>query len=207
MSMARCSNGFEHYSWFKRCVVRRVESMSAQNALLWGVAWLIISAILGWYFRLMPTSAFSFVPTDYVQLMWSLIVSLVVWFTWSLLFVPLAIIRNPKTKSFELIGRLLFAHWPAVLLMLPAIVYNRIAYATFVGSPALGFELYPVFSAAMILVALLVVAWSMVWSYQAYTVSTGCNKRVDKLIFVVVAVTSAILSDVVVGYVLARAIS
>jgi hypothetical protein len=38
-------------------------------------------------------------------------------------------------------------------------------------------------------------------------VSTGCNKRVDKLIFVVVAVASAILSDVVVGYVLARAIS
>jgi hypothetical protein len=91
--------------------------------------------------------------------------------------------------------------------MLPAIVYNRIAYATFVGSPALGFELYPVFSAVMILVALLVVSWSMVWSYQAYTVSTGCNKRVDKLIFVVVAVASAILSDVVVGYVLARAIS
>ena len=205
--MARCSNGFGHYSWFKRCVVRRVESMSVQNALLWGVAWLIISAILGWYFRLMPTSAFSFVPTDYVQLMWSLIVSLVVWFTWSLLFVPFAIIRNPKTKSFELIGRLLFAHWPAVLLMLPAIVYNRIAYATFVGSPALGFELYPVFSAIMVLIAVVVVVWSMAWSYQAYTVSTGCNKRVDKLIFVVVAVTSAILSDVVVGYVLAKAIS
>lgn len=205
--MAKCGNGFEHYSWFQRCVVRPVEMMSAQNALLWGVAWLIISSIFGWYFRLMPTSAFSFVPTDYVPLMWSLIVSLVVWFTWSLLFVPFAIVRNPKTKSFELIGRLLFAHWPAVLLMLPAIVYNRIAYATFVQSPVVGFELYPVFSAIMVFIAVVVVVWSMAWSYQAYTVSTGCNKSVDKLIFVVVAIASAVLSHVAVGYVLERAIS
>lgn len=205
--MARRGSGFEYYGWFKRSVVCRVETLKAQNALLWGVAWLIISAILGWYFRLMPTSAFSFVPTDYVPLMWSLIVSLVVWFTWSLLFIPVALVRNPKTKSFELLGRLLFAHWPAVVLMLPAIVGNRIAYATFVDNPALGFELYPVFSAVMTAMMLIVVVWSLAWSYQAYRVSTGCNMRVDKLIFVVVVVASAVLTDVVVDYVLARAIS
>ena len=205
--MARRSSGFEHYGWFKRCVVRRVETMSAQNALLWGVAWLIISAILSWYFRLMPTSAGGFVPTDYVSVMWSLLLSIVVWFTWSLPFVPFALVRNPKTKSFELLGRLLFAHWPAVVLMLPAIVFNRIAYATFVGSPAVGFELYPAFSILMVVLMLVVVLWSMAWSYQAYCVSTGCNMWVDKLIFVVVAMASALLSSVVVGYVLERAVS
>lgn len=205
--MARCSSGFEYYGWFKRCVVRRVETMSAQNALLWGVAWLIISAILGWYFRLMPTSAFSFVPSDYVSLMWSLLLSIVVWFTWSLPFVPFALVRNHKTKSFELLGRLLFAHFPAVAIMLPAIVGNRIAYATFVGSPAVGFELYPVFSSVMVLLVVVVMVWSMAWSYQAYRVSTECNKRVDKLIFAVVVVISVLLSHVVVGYVLERAIS
>lgn len=205
--MAKCSNEFEHYSWFQRCVVRRVETMSAQNALLWGVAWLIISSILGWYFRLMPTSAFGFVPTDYVPLMWSLLLGIVVWFTWSLPFIPFALVRNPKTKSFELLGRLLFAHWPVVVLMLPAIIYERIDYATFVQSPTFSFELYPVFSAIMVLIAVVVVVWSMAWSYQAYTVSTGCNKSVDKVIFVVVAIVSAVLSHAVVGYVLVRAIS
>lgn len=205
--MAKCNTGFENYGWLKRCVLRRAETISAQNALLWGVAWLIISAILGWYFRLMPTSAFGFVPTDYVPLMWSLLLSVVVWFAWSLPFIPFALVRNPKTKSFELLGRLLFAHWPAVVLMLPAILHNRIAYATFVGSPSAGFELYPVFSVVMVLLAVVVVVWSIVWSYQAFAVSTGCNKRVDKLIFAVVVVASAVLSRVVVGYVLERAIS
>lgn len=205
--MAKCNTGFEHYGWFKRCVLRRAETISAQNALLWGVAWLIISAILGWYFRLMPTSVFSFVPTDYVSLMWSLLLSIVVWFSWSLPFIPFALVRNPKTKSFELLGRLLFAHWPAVVLMFPAILHNRIAYATFVGSPSAGFELYPVFSVVMVLLTVVVVTWSIVWSYQAFAVSTGCNKREDKLIFAVVVVASAVLSRVVVGYVLERAIS
>lgn len=205
--MAKCSKDFEHYNWFQRCVVRRVETLSSQNALLWGVAWLTITAIAGWYFRLMPTSAFSFVPTGYVTLMWSLLLNMVVWITWSLPFVPLALICNPKVKSFELLGRLLFAHWPVVLLILPAIVYNCVAYATFVGNPLAGFDIYPMFSIVMMLVVLAVVAWVLWWSYQAYSVSTKLNRLTDKLLFLLVALISVALSYVVLDYVLNRAIS
>ena len=95
------SSGFGHYSWFMRCVVRRVETISEQNALLWGVAWLIIAAIVGWYFRLMPSSVVSFVPTGYVSLFWSLVLNMVLGVVWSLLFIPLALVRNPKVRSNE----------------------------------------------------------------------------------------------------------
>lgn len=201
------SSVFGYYSWFRRCVVRRVETISGQNALLWGVAWLIIAAIVGWYFRLMPSSVVSFVPTGYVSLLWSLVLNMVVGIVWSLLFIPLALVRNPKVRSNELLARMLFAHWPVVLLMLPAILCDRISYATFVGNPLVGFDLYPMFSIVFSIVVLLVIVWWLMWSYQAYSVSTGRNSVSDKLLFALVAALSTLLSYVVMSYVLESAIS
>lgn len=198
---------YQHYGWFKRRVLRRAETITTTNALLWGVAWLIISSILCWYFRLMPTSALCFTATGYVSLMWSVVLNLVACMCWAVLFLPLGLVRNPKLKSNELFSRLLFAHWPVAILLLPAIVGNRTAYTTFMNSPLTAFELYPMFSAVMTLVVLIVVVWWMMWSYQAISITTLKNKSVDKLFFAVIAVLGVVLSNVVTGYVLERAIS
>lgn len=188
--------------WFVWRVVRRAHTITSTNALLWGVAWLIIASMLGWYFRLLPTSAFSFVATGYVSLLWCVVVNLTVWITFTLLFVPLALVRNPKTKSYELFSRMLFAHWPVTIVMLPGIVNNRIAFATYASNPAAAFDLYPEFSVVMTVVTLLVGIWWLVWSYQAYSTTTERNTLLDKVLFVAVFVISEGLSYVACGYVL-----
>jgi len=86
--------------------------------------------------------------------------------------------------------------------MLPGILGHRVAFATYLGNPIVAFDLYPVFSTILTIVLLLVVGWWLRWSYQAYSVSTGCNIVVDKILFVVVAILAGGLSEVVLDYVL-----
>ncbi|MEE0864442.1 MAG: hypothetical protein U0L61_04830, partial [Alistipes sp.] len=73
--------------------------------------------------------------------------------------------------------------------------------------PLVGFELYPTFSIVFSIVVLLVIVWWLMWSYQAYSVSTERNSVADKLLFAIVATLSTLLSYVVMSYVLERAIS
>ncbi|MBQ6612266.1 MAG: hypothetical protein IIX19_00920 [Alistipes sp.] len=198
---------YQHYGWFKLRILRRPETITTTNAILWGVAWLIIMAILGWYFDILPSSAFSFVATTHVRLAWSLAICLTVCITWTLLFLVLALIRNRKIKSNELIGRMLFAHWPVILVMLPGIVSDRVAFATYMGNPLTAFELYSTFSIVVTAIVVVVLVWSLYWSYQAYVVTTQRNQPIDKVLFVAVAILSELVSYVVAGYVLEGAIS
>lgn len=198
---------FQHYGWFKLRVLRRPETITTNNAILWGMAWLIIMAILGWYFDIVPSSAFSFVVTTHIRLAWSVAICLTQWITWTLLFLVLALVRNRATKSNELFGRMLFAHWPVVLVMLPGVVYDRLAFATYMSSPLVAFELYPTFSIVQTAIVVVVLVWWLYWSYQAYSVTTERNKLADKLLFVVVALLSGLVSYVASGYVVEGAIS
>jgi hypothetical protein len=54
-------------SMLKR-MVNRPETISYTNALLWGVAWLIISTIGGWRLLLAPTSVVSYDVVGYMPL-------------------------------------------------------------------------------------------------------------------------------------------
>ena len=197
-----CESFEQSEGWFRRCVLNRVKTITTTNALLWGVAWLIISAMLGWYFRIMPTSACSFTLTDYVPLRLSLLLHLIVWITWTAPFLLIALLRNVKVSINELFSRMLFAHWPVIIVMLPGILGYRVAFATYLGNPIVAFDLYPAFSTILTIVLLLVVGWWLRWSYQAYSVSTGRNIVVDKILFVVVAILAGGLSEVVLDYVL-----
>ena len=51
-------------SLFKR-MLQRPASSSRNNALLWGVAWLIIGVIVAWYFQFVPTSMIGYTASGY----------------------------------------------------------------------------------------------------------------------------------------------
>jgi hypothetical protein len=100
-------------------MVNKVDTLSTQNALLWGVAWLIISTLGGWYYGLMPVSAVGYDVVAHLPLVWHLMLNLVVWLVAASLLYVVILLYNRKAKFVDSYGRLLFAHWPATLLLLP----------------------------------------------------------------------------------------
>lgn len=116
-------------------IIHRPSVIKRNNALLWGLAWLIIASIAGWYFRLLPTSAYGVVVSVYVPLVWYLVLNVVIWITWVLLFYLVAVVVNRRVDSVDLFGRMLFAHWPVTLVMAIPIIGDRIAFSTLINSP------------------------------------------------------------------------
>ena len=108
-------------------MINRPETLSANNALLWGIAWLIIGAIASWYFRFVPTSMISYTATGYVPLIWHVAIMMVVWVSFGLVFFAFGVVRNRRASMIDLFGRMLFAHWPITLLLVPGVVMNRVA--------------------------------------------------------------------------------
>jgi hypothetical protein len=184
-------------------LVNRPAENSDNNALLWGIAWLIITAILGWFFRVMPTSSFGAITTGYVSLLNHVIVNLVVWITACALPFLVAVVVNRKTKVTELFGRMLFAHWPVIILMLPAVFGDKIAYSTYMNSVAhfdfdVTFTCEPSYSLWMTILLLVTLVWYLYWSYLAFRRATNRSGITIFVYLVVAMMLSWWLSDVVV---------
>ena len=178
-------------------MVDRPATISTANALLWGIAWLIIGSILGWYFDLMPASAFGYVWRS-ADLIWSVAFNAIVWITSTVVFFAAAVMRNRRVGVVDVFGRMLFAHWPVVLLMLPAIVGDKTAYTTFMSMPAVAFEEWPVYSALMSVIVGIILLWTLYWGYCAFRRATSKSGIVTLLVYGVSLVLSYLLSEVVI---------
>lgn len=143
-------------------------TIASRNALLWGVAWLIISTIGGWYFCLTPEGVVGYDVVGLLPLYWHLMLNAVVWIIPASLLYVVILFHNREAKVVESYGRLLFAHWPAVLLILPVTVVGKLKYAMFsndfmalLHSDALTVVLMALFSIA-------IAVWMLYWSYSAF---------------------------------------
>lgn len=180
-------------------VVNRPTRHKLDVTLLRGVAWLIIASIIGWYFRLAPTSMVSFVPVGYVSLSWHVVLNAIIWIVSSAVPFLFAALLCRKAPVAELFGRMLYAHMPVLLLMLPAIVGNKIAYATFMSTfdsldLAMTFSLQPTYSTLMLIMASVVIVWTLYWSYNVFSSITKRRGVAMFLAFVVMMIVSQYLT-------------
>ena len=76
--------------------------------------------------------------------------------------------RNRRTGVTEMFGRMLFAHWPLTLMLVPGIFIDRIAYATFMHNPGVAYLQYPTETIIMAVTAVVVGLWTLYWGYLAF---------------------------------------
>ena len=188
--------------WFSR-MMRRPEIITRNNALLWGVAWLIISSMAGWYFRILPTSACGFIVSDYVPLVWHVALNVTVWITWALPVYVLLVAAYGRVNMVEVFGRLLFAHWPVTLVMLLPILGDRVLFATFAEDMTLSFRLDALSSVIYAVIMAMVVIWWWYWSYVALRkASRGVTDHVG-WIYVAGMILGMVLSRTALSYMIA----
>ena len=183
-------------SIFKR-MVNRPENISRTNALLWGVAWLIIGAIAAWYFRFMPTSMFGYTTSGYVPLIWHVVIMLVVWMSLGVVYFAFGVMRNRRAGMVDIFGRMLYAHLPVTLLLVPGIIMNRVAYATFMSDATVAFKLYPLQSIVVALLAVVIVVWTLYWGYLAFRRATESRGVLTLLCYIIATPLAAYLSQIV----------
>ena len=178
-------------------MIKRPASNSSNNALLWGIAWLIIGAIATWHFDFVPTSMIGYTTSGYVPLIWQTAIALTVWMSFGVVYFAFGVMRNRSTGVTEMFGRMLFAHWPITLLLLPGIFINRVAYATFMLNPGLAYANYPTETAIMAVVAVVVALWTLYWGYLAFSRATQRPGFITLLCYIVATPLAYYLSKLV----------
>lgn len=181
-----------------KSMVRRPATISSNNALLWGVAWLIAGAMIGWHFSLVPTSLIGYTWGG-GSLLWQVIYALTLWITSCVVIFAASLIVNRRVGIVELFGRMLFARWPIYLLMIPGMVTDRVAYSTFMSNPEASFSANPIYAAAMTVVTVVVLLWYLYWGYCAFRRSVSRSGVVTFLVYVIAFVLSVYLSRVTLG--------
>ena len=178
-------------------MIKRPASNSSNNALLWGIAWLIIGAIATWHFDFVPTSMIGYTTSGYVPLIWQTAIALTVWMSFGVVYFAFGVMRNRSTGVTEMFGRMLFAHWPITLLLLPGIFINRVAYATFMLNPGLAYANYPTETVIMAVVAVVVALWTLYWGYLAFSRATQRPGFITLLCYIVATPLAYYLSRLV----------
>mgnify|MGYP003305959368 FL=1 len=176
-------------------LLNRPAVLSPTNALLKGVAWLIVGVIMGWYFHLIPTSVVSFTWAD-VRLMWHLALALVSWISSTVLLFAVAALLNRRVVITELFGRMLYAHWPVLLMMLPGVVDDKVAYSTFMQSPELAFSSDTLYASCMSLMCIVIIVWYLYWGYVAFSRSAMRSNAIVVVLYLVAMVVSWYISNV-----------
>ncbi len=176
-------------------LVNRPAVLSSTHALLKGIAWLIIGVILGWYFHLIPTSVVSFTWAD-VRLLWQLALALVSWISSTVLLFAVAVFINRHVGISELFGRMLYAHWPVLLLMLPGVGDDKVAYITFMQSPETAFSSHALHASCMSLMCVVVLGWYIYWGYVAFSSSARRSNIVVVVLYFAAMVVSWYISNV-----------
>ena len=176
-------------------MVNRPAVNSKRNALLWGVAWLIISAIGGWHLRVAPASVMGYDLYGYLPLLWHLMLNVVVCVVPISLFMVAALIVNRSTNVGELFSRMLFAHWPATLLLLPAMFVGEVKYAMLNNALARVFESDVVVALLFSVLLFVVVVWVLYWGYVAFRVATQRGGWLTMIVYLNALVLSALLTN------------
>ena len=185
--MASLPSFKEVVAWF----VNRPAENPTRNALMWGVAWLIISAIGGWHLHLAPTSALGYDLFGYMPLLWHLAINVALGITFTLPFILAALIVNRKASIVETFSRLLFVHWPAVLMLLPALAVSGNRYALLNNNLRVAYELDATSATLFTLLLAVVVMWIVRWAYVAFRKATQRGGYVMLMLFGVALIMAA----------------
>lgn len=182
-----------HFS-FKETILNRPTNLSTSKALLGGLAWLIVSAIMGWHFDFVPNSIIGF-QWDYAPLYVNLLYEVVLMATSVVIFYLVAIVVvSRKTPFVDMVGRMLYAHAPVALLMLPGILFDKVYYSIFSASPKLLLSNLSLGDMAMLLYIVVIAMWYFYWSFCAFRRSAGRKDYVVVVAFVVAMWLSAYCS-------------
>lgn len=179
-------------------MLQRPATNSRNNALLWGIAWLIIGVICAWYFSIRPTSMIGYTIDRPLRLIWQLALGLAVWMSFGVVYFAFGVMRNRATGVTEMFGRMLFAHWPITLLLVPGVLLNRVAYSTFMKDPVLAYANYPTDSIIMAVVVVVVGLWTLYWGYLAFCRATQRKGFLSLVCYVIATPLAYYLSKLVV---------
>lgn len=171
----------------------RPANVTTNIALMWGVAWLIVGAILGWRFDIVPTSMVGY-TWGAASLLWHTMLQLVMWISSTVIFFLCGVLLNRKVAVTELFGRMLYAHIPVTLLILPGELFSKASYATFMTNPIAAFEQSVGYALPMSIFVVVVFAWYLYWGYGAFCRSTSRRGGVVFAIYIVAFVLSVVLS-------------
>ena len=148
--------------------VHRAENISQTNALLWGVAWLIISTIGGWRLLLAPAGVVGYDVVGYMPLILHLLLNSIVWLCLASVVYVFMLLLNRKAKFVDSYARLLYAHWPVTLMLLPVFVVGKVKYAMFVNDFMALLRSDALMAVLMALFSVVIVIWTLYWSYTVF---------------------------------------
>lgn len=183
-------------------MLRRPATNSSNNALLWGLAWLIIGVICAWHFAFVPTSMIGYTASVKLPLVWQLALGVAVWVSFGVVYFAFGVMRNRATGVTEMFGRMLFAHWPVTLLLVPGALLNRVAYSTFMADPVVAYANYPTDSIIMTAVVVVVGLWALYWGYLAFCRATQRKGFVSFVCYAIATPLAYYLSTLVVQAIL-----
>lgn len=183
-------------------MLRRPATNSSNNALLWGLAWLIIGVICAWHFAFVPTSMIGYTASVKLPLVWQLALGVAVWVSFGVVYFAFGVMRNRATGVTEMFGRMLFAHWPVTLLLVPGALLNRVAYSTFMSDPVVAYANYPTDSIIMTAVVVVVGLWALYWGYLAFCRATQRKGFVSFVCYAIATPLAYYLSTLVVQAIL-----
>lgn len=183
-------------------MLKRPATNSSNNALLWGLAWLIIGVICAWHFAFVPTSMIGYTASVKLPLVWQLALGVAVWVSFGVVYFAFGVMRNRATGVTEMFGRMLFAHWPVTLLLVPGVFLNRVAYSTFMSDPVVAYANYPTDSIIMAAVVVVVGLWALYWGYLAFCRATQRKGFVSLVCYAVATPLAYYLSTLVVQAIL-----
>lgn len=181
---------------------KRPATNSSNNALLWGLAWLIIGVICAWHFAFVPTSMIGYTASVKLPLVWQLALGVAVWVSFGVVYFAFGVMRNRATGVTEMFGRMLFAHWPVTLLLVPGVLLNRVAYSTFMADPVVAYANYPTDSIIMAAVVVVVGLWALYWGYLAFCRATQRKGFVSLVCYAIATPLAYYLSTLVVQAIL-----
>ena len=196
-----CWQGAVSGSFIAR-MLKRPATNSSNNALLWGLAWLIIGVICAWHFAFVPTSMIGYTASVKLPLVWQLALGVAVWVSFGVVYFAFGVMRNRATGVTEMFGRMLFAHWPVTLLLVPGVLLNRVAYSTFMADPVVAYANYPTDSIIMAAVVVVVGLWALYWGYLAFCRATQRKGFVSFLCYAIATPLAYYLSTLVVQAIL-----
>ena len=183
-------------------MLQRPATNSSNNALLWGLAWLIVGVICAWHFAFVPTSMIGYTASVKLPLVWQLALGVAVWVSFGVVYFAFGVMRNRATGVTEMFGRMLFAHCPVTLLLVPGVLLNRVAYSTFMSDPVVAYANYPTDSIIMTAVVVVVGLWALYWGYLAFSRATQRKGFVSFLCYAIATPLAYYLSTLVVQAIL-----
>ena len=183
-------------------MLKRPATNSSNNALLWGLAWLIVGVICAWHFAFVPTSMIGYTASVKLPLVWQLALGVAVWVSFGVVYFAFGVMRNRATGVTEMFGCMLFAHWPVTLLLVPGVLLNRVAYSTFMADPVVAYANYPTDSIIIAAAVVVVGLWALYWGYLAFCRATQRKGFVSFVCYAIATPLAYYLSTLVVQAIL-----